>query len=76
MCALYLGGIVIGIWRHCLPQDTVSRGCGSVCHGTAELPSAGVKNVMQLLWEKQKTFYRKRLRLFSLQRSVSGFAEI
>ena len=51
-CDRYFGGTA-------LPQDTVSRGCGSVCHGTAELPSAGVKNVMQLLWEKAKTFLQK-----------------
>lgn len=51
-CDRYFGGTA-------LPQDTVSRGCGSVCHGTAELPSAGVKNVMQLLWEKAKDFLQK-----------------
>ena len=73
MCALYLGGIVIGILVALLYRKTLFR--GDAVPFVMELPNyrlPGLKNVMQLLWEKQKTFYRKRLRLFSLQRSVSG----
>ena len=49
-CDRYFGGTA-------LPQDTVSRGCGSVCHGTAELPSAGVKKCHAAFMGKSKRLF-------------------
>lgn len=60
MCALYLGGIVIGILVALLYRKTLFR--GDAVPFVMELPNyrlPGLKNVMQLLWEKAKDFLQK-----------------
>lgn len=57
MCALYLTGIVIGILVALLYRKTLFR--GDAVPFVMELPNyrlPGLKNVMQLLWEKAKRF--------------------
>lgn len=65
MCALYLTGIVIGILVALLYRKTLFR--GDAVPFVMELPNyrlPGLKNVMQLLWEKAKDSCRKHLPLF------------
>lgn len=60
MCALYLTGIVIGILVALLYRKTLFR--GDAVPFVMELPNyrlPGLKNVMQLLWEKAKDFLQK-----------------
>ncbi|MDY6354949.1 MAG: ferrous iron transport protein B, partial [Lachnospiraceae bacterium] len=60
MCALYLTGIVIGILIALLYRKTLFR--GDAVPFVMELPNyrlPGLKNVMQLLWEKAKDFLQK-----------------
>ena len=60
MCALYLGGIVIGILVALLYRKTLFR--GDAVPFVMELSNyrlPGLKNVMQLLWEKAKDFLQK-----------------
>lgn len=65
MCALYLTGIMIGILVALLYRKTLFR--GDAVPFVMELPNyrlPGLKNVMQLLWEKAKDSCRKHLPLF------------
>ena len=60
MCALYLTGIVIGILVALLYRKKLFR--GDAVPFVMELPNyrlPGLKNVMQLLWEKAKDFLQK-----------------
>ena len=60
MCALYLGGIVIGILVALLYRKTLFR--GDAVPFVMELPNyrmPGAKNVGQLLWEKAKDFLER-----------------
>lgn len=60
MCALYLTGIMIGILVALLYRKTLFR--GDAVPFVMELPNyrlPGLKNVMQLLWEKAKDFLQK-----------------
>ena len=60
MCALYLTGIVIGILVALLYRKTLFR--GDAVPFVMELPNyrlPGLKNVMQLLWEKAKDFLQR-----------------
>ena len=60
MCALYLTGIVIGILVALLYRKPLFR--GDAVPFVMELPNyrlPGLKNVMQLLWEKAKDFLQK-----------------
>lgn len=65
MCALYLTGIVIGILVALLYRKTLFR--GDAVPFVMELPNyrlPGLKNVMQLLWEKAKDFAESIYRYF------------
>ena len=60
MCALYLTGIMIGILVALLYRKTLFR--GDAVPFVMELPNyrlPGLKNVMQLLWEKAKDFLQR-----------------
>lgn len=65
MSGLYVLGIVIGILIAFLYKGTLFK--GEAVPFVMELPNyrlPGAKNVVQLLWEKQRTFYKEHFQLF------------
>ena len=76
MCALYLGGIVIGILVALLYRKTLFR--GDAVPFVMELPNyrmPGIKNVAQLLWEKAKDFLQKAFSVILIATIVVWFLQ-
>ena len=76
MIGLYFTGIVIGIIMALIFKKTLFK--GEPVPFVMELPNyrmPGAKNVMQLLWEKAKDFYRRHFLLYLLQQFLYGFTE-
>ena len=76
MCALYLTGIVIGILVALLYRKTLFR--GDAVPFVMELPNyrlPGLKNVMQLLWEKAKDFLQRAFTVIFMATLVIWFLQ-
>ena len=76
MCALYLTGIVIGILVALLYRKTLFR--GDAVPFVMELPNyrlPGLKNVMQLLWEKAKDFLQRAFSIILLASMIIWFLQ-
>ena len=76
MCALYLTGIVIGILVALLYRKTLFR--GDAVPFVMELPNyrmPGMKNVMQLLWEKAKDFLQRAFTVIFLATIIIWFLQ-
>ena len=76
MCALYLTGIMIGILVALLYRKTLFR--GDAVPFVMELPNyrlPGLKNVMQLLWEKAKDFLQRAFSIILLASMIIWFLQ-
>lgn len=76
MVALYFGGIVVGILTALIAKNTVFR--GEAVPFVMELPNyrlPGVKNVMQLLWDKAKDFLQRAFTVIFLATIIIWFLQ-
>ena len=76
MIGLYLLGIVVGILAACLYKGTLFK--GKAVPFVMELPNyrlPGLKNVVQLLWEKAKDFLQKAFTVILIATIVVWFLQ-